>query len=131
MPWWNKKCDDAINNAKSAYRKYKNDITLANYLNYKRLTAIKKAVLKRERKESWVKLCESFNRNTPVNFIWKNFKKFKNSTPTFNSPNSNSWIEHYMDDIAPPTAEINSTSLFNSHLDDNNPANQYLPVVFV
>ena len=51
LPWWNKKCDDAINNAKSAYRKYKNDITLANYLNYKRLTAIKKSVLKRERKE--------------------------------------------------------------------------------
>ena len=26
LPWWNKKCDDAIN-AKFAYRKYKNDIT--------------------------------------------------------------------------------------------------------
>ena len=36
-----------------------------------------------------------------------------------------------MDNIAPPTAEINSTSLFNSHLDDDNTANQYLTESFL
>lgn len=76
LPWWNLKCFDAVVKSKEAYVKFKNCPSQENYINFKKQQAFKKLTLKIEKHNSWVRLCESFNRSTPLSLIWKHMRKF-------------------------------------------------------
>lgn len=48
LPWWNEKCSLAVENSKNAYINFKHNPTQQNFINFKRLQAIKKLTLKQE-----------------------------------------------------------------------------------
>lgn len=105
LPWWNDKCTDAVKNSKSAYNNFKSNPSEANYIEFKRLQALKKLVLKTERALSWASLCESFNRLTPITRIWNYMKRF-NKTSNSSSRNSNAlWVDDFLRKYTPDTVE--------------------------
>ncbi|KOB77161.1 putative pol-like protein, partial [Operophtera brumata] len=61
----------------------------------KRLRALKKLTIKIERQNSWVLLCETFNRCTPLSVIWKLMRKF-NKTYTPNNNEDDTWILDFL-----------------------------------
>ncbi|RVE40604.1 hypothetical protein evm_014746 [Chilo suppressalis] len=81
VPWWNITCSGAVKASKQAYALFKSNSTPENYVNFKRLQVRKKIILKLEQKKSWQSLCESFNRNTPIKFIWQYMRKFNSTSP--------------------------------------------------
>jgi ribonuclease HI len=69
-PWWNDECKNSIKAKFNALNKYRSNKTLANFLRYKRLRGICKAVIKKARRLSWRSLCASFNKNTNLSKAW-------------------------------------------------------------
>lgn len=94
LPWWNKKCSEAVLNSKLAYIHFKNNPSTESYIEFKRLQALKKLTLKTERSNSWVELCSSFHRCTPLSSIWKYMRKF-NKTYSY-SNKDDSWILQFL-----------------------------------
>lgn len=76
VPWWNDKCSAAVKNSKDAYKAFKLNPTNETYISFKRLQALKKLVLKRERSDSWKEFCCNINRTTPMTNIWQTMRKF-------------------------------------------------------
>lgn len=52
VPWWNKKCDDAVRNRNRADRKLKKYPMVDNVIEYKRLRAKARKVIKKEKRNS-------------------------------------------------------------------------------
>jgi len=100
LPWWNQVCAKAVQNSKEAYVRFKNDPSLENYIEFKKLQASKKLTLKSERRNSWMSLCNSFNRCTPVSIIWKYMRKF-NKTFVPNDQKNNSWTQDFLQKYTP------------------------------
>lgn len=69
-PWWNQICHDAVRKSKEALVDYRKSPTIPNFINYKKLDAQKKRILKEERINSWHKLCTSFDRMTPISLFF-------------------------------------------------------------
>ncbi|CAF4947263.1 unnamed protein product [Pieris macdunnoughi] len=51
-PWWSEDCAEAVNKSKDALAKYRNDMTIENYIDYKRLNARKKMIIKEAKSSS-------------------------------------------------------------------------------
>lgn len=100
LPWWNQKCSEAVLNSKLAYIKFKSEPSEENYIEFKRLRALKKLVLKTERRNSWINLCNSFNRCTPLTLIWNYMRKF-NKTFISKHASNNSWISDFLKKYTP------------------------------
>lgn len=99
LPWWNKKCSEAVQKSKSAYINFKNNPSDVTFIEFKRLQALKKLTLKTERSNSWVELCSSFNRCTPLSRIWKYMRKFNK---TYSCSNSDvNWIQYFLEKFTP------------------------------
>ena len=86
-PWWTEECKEIVNKkhrARNILRKYP---TPENLINFKRIQAQAKIVLKRSKRESFKKYCSSINDETPISEIWNKIaamqkkNKIKNSTP--------------------------------------------------
>lgn len=85
---------------------FKSDPTEANYINFKRLQATKKYIIRNERRISWIKLCEQFNRSTPISLIWTYMRKFNKSYfPPTHSNSDYSWIFDFLKKYTPDTVE--------------------------
>lgn len=54
--WWNEHCRDAINNKKVAFITFRRLSTKESFLNYKKLAAIAKRMLKKTKSEAWDKI---------------------------------------------------------------------------
>lgn len=123
IPWWNSKCSKAVETSKLAYIHFKNNPSESSYLDFKKLQAKKKLILKIERKKSWILLCESFNRCTPLSIIWKNMRKF-NKTYNSNSCDNDTWIHKFLQKYTPDyvsnapreNSELGSEYSYNSYL---------------
>lgn len=119
LPWWNDKCTNAVKNSKLAYIAFKNDPSEANYIEFKRLQAVKKLILKTEKATSWALLCESFNRLTPTSRIWAYMKKFNKPRIPFSCRNNNSsWISDFLKKYTPDSVETGFK--IDSHVTANN-----------
>lgn len=95
LPWWNSKCSEAVQNSKNAYIYFKNNPSEENYIEFKRLRALKKLILKTEKTNSWMELCNSFNRCTSLSLVWKYMRKF-NKSFTLNNSLDDSWIPDFI-----------------------------------
>lgn len=110
LPWWNDKCSAAVQNSKQAYIKFKQNFTLENYLEFKKLQAIKKLVLKNERQNSWADLCNSFNRFTPLSVIWRFMRKFNKTYVPRHFDGNHEWILDFLQKYTPDSV-ANASSL--------------------
>lgn len=76
-PWWNDACEQSVINSYNALKLYKNDSTIENYINYKKIDALKKRTISDQKRIGWNNICDTFNRNTPISKIWNLIKMFK------------------------------------------------------
>lgn len=104
LPWWNLNCTKAVEDSRNAYKEFKYNPTLEKYIEFKKLQAFKKLVLKRERYLSWISLCESFNRTTPLSRVWQISKRF-NKTFTPPSNNISPWVFDFLKKYTPDSVE--------------------------
>lgn len=106
LPWWNIKCSTAVSESKIAYLKFKQDPTEQNYIEFKKLQAKKKLIIKQEKRASWERLCNSFNRTTPMTVIWNLMRKFNNTQSSGFSKNSDHfWVLDFLKKYTPDTVE--------------------------
>lgn len=117
LPWWNLNCAKAVETSKNAYKNFKQNPTVENYIEFKKLQALKKLTLKRERYLSWVSLCVTFNRTTPLSRLWQISKKF-NKTFTPPSNNISPWVFDFLKKFTPDTVEAPFQSLNLSHVSE-------------
>lgn len=110
VPWWNTKCSDAVTKSKDALKYYFSQPNIENWINYKKLDAKKKRILKEESSSSWQTLCSSFNRLTPVSRIWGYIKKFKRIGTNRNKNINDEWVPSFLDNLADCT-EIDDNRL--------------------
>lgn len=115
-PWWNEECEQAVKCSKLALLNYRNTLTIETYIEYKRLDALKKRIIKEAKKDSWRKLCESFNRNTPMSTIWNYMRKFKRIYTDKNIYRNDDWIPHFIKKLALQSysSSSNIDNIFNS-----------------
>ncbi|CAK1604114.1 unnamed protein product [Parnassius mnemosyne] len=76
-PWWSDTCEQSVIKTYEALKLYRRDPTIDNYINYKRLNAVKKKTISEHKRNGWANICNTFNRTTPVSIIWKYIKLFK------------------------------------------------------
>ncbi|KAL7390520.1 hypothetical protein ABVT39_022758 [Epinephelus coioides] len=70
VPWWNEKCDEAVRKRNKAYRKLRKYPMSDNVIEYKRLRALARKVVKEEKRSSWRKYCDTIGPETPVGQLW-------------------------------------------------------------
>lgn len=101
-PWWNDQCNLATLDRKTALATYKNNPSEENFLNYKKICAITKKILKNIARESWRNWCSNLNKNVSSNLIWKEAKKMRR-IPMYSSGINDELIDDFFDTIAPPS----------------------------
>lgn len=104
LPWWNSRCAKAVEDCKKAYIEFKHSLTEESYIHFKKLQAVKKLVLKKERNLGWLSLCETLNRCTPVSRIWRIVKRFNGRSVSFKNVYSD-WIMDFLKKYTPDTVE--------------------------
>lgn len=98
-PWWNEKCEQAVIASYEALKYYRNNPTIPNFINYKKLEAIKKRTISEEKKNGWRNLCNSFNRTTPISKIWNYIKMFKGIKAN-NKSYCDEFVNSFLDKLA-------------------------------
>lgn len=66
VPWWNKECDEAVKRRNVVYRRLRKYPILINAMEYKRLRAVARRVIKDAKRNSWRKFCSVLSPETPV-----------------------------------------------------------------
>ena len=118
LPWWNKKCSEAVKNSKSAYINFKNNPSEETYIEFKRLQALKKRTIKAERSISWLELCNSFHRCTPLSRIWNYMRKF-NKSFTYKS-DDDSWVQDFLRKYTPDFVKNKPSFTSNNNTNSEN-----------
>lgn len=100
VPWWDNECKEAVIKSKEALNYYRNNPLIEHYIEYKKLDAIKKRLIREKKCCGWRKLCESFNRYTPVSIIWNYIRRFKR-IGIQNRPKNDEWVTSFLNKYAP------------------------------
>lgn len=126
VPWWDDECLQVVLKSKMALNEYKNNSSLENYIEYKKIDAMKKRFLSDKKKNSWKALCESFNRYTPVSNIWNYIRRFKRASVTRQSKNDE-WIQEFLNKYAPisPTETDINQDLLSQYFDQPDNVNNH------
>ncbi|XP_072375795.1 uncharacterized protein [Diabrotica undecimpunctata] len=89
VPWWNSECQEAIKLSKTALNRFRKYNTLENKLEFKRLKARARFIIKRSKRESWKKFVSELNSSTPINKVWQMVRKISGK----NTPNHINFLE--------------------------------------
>ncbi len=68
--WWSKECGEAVKSRNVAYRRLRKYPILINAMEYKRLRAVARRVIKDAKRNSWRKFCNTLGTETPVWKLW-------------------------------------------------------------
>ena len=82
-PWWCDECKDAKRKIETAFKHYKRNKTLQNYVTYKRLRAEFTNLVKIKQGESWINKCNKVNINTPMSEIYSFMRSVKGKSRRF------------------------------------------------
>lgn len=102
-PWWNDTCAEAVTKSREALANYRRNMTMDNYIEYKKIDSRKKIIIKLAKKDSWKSLCSSFNRFTPVSRVWNFIRRFKRININRNLSKNDEWIESFLEKLAQPS----------------------------
>ena len=83
-PWWTSECSRAVAQRRRAKRRAERRPTIANIIELRRTTAKAKRTIKKTKRETWRKFCESVTSETPTKQIWDMVKKL-NGVKTYNT----------------------------------------------
>ena len=98
VPWWNNKCEKAIQERNKVSNKLCKKITKETLAEFRLKKAIAQKTLREEKREYWKDFCNKINRFTPLSQVWKQIRKINsmNTTITERIPplleeNTNQW----------------------------------------
>ena len=81
-PWWTTECARAIARRRRARKAMERRPTIQNIIEYKRYAAKAKRCIKKAKKETWRKFCNSITPETPTKEVWNMIRKMNgNSIP--------------------------------------------------
>ncbi|KAK9882925.1 hypothetical protein WA026_023813 [Henosepilachna vigintioctopunctata] len=69
-PWWNERCELSNRNRKHAYNRLKKCFTVENLVEYKKLRAKARYIMKESKTNSWRSYVSSINTNTSASEVW-------------------------------------------------------------
>lgn len=76
VPWWDDELTTHVKNRSDAYKKYRLNPTLENYLNAKHKQATTKRKIREKKKTSFREFCESLSVKDSKN-LWRNIRRFR------------------------------------------------------
>ncbi|KAK0160438.1 hypothetical protein PV328_007848 [Microctonus aethiopoides] len=105
--WWDHECEEAIDQRKKAFKKFKESKTLHNLTEFKKKSAMATKVINRKKRENFNEFCQSINRFTNLSYVWNTMKVFKNirqkiSWNSWKNKNREEEIIKEIDKLAPP-----------------------------
>lgn len=69
-PWWSDRCQEVVDLRRGFLREFKRNLSLTNYITFKRQEAISKKVLRREKREGWRSFCSKLGPDIPIDYIY-------------------------------------------------------------
>lgn len=121
-PWWNEVCEQSVIASYNALKLYRSDSTIENYINYKKLDALKKRTISEQKSTGWNNLCNTFNRTTPISKIWNMIKMFKGVKSSIRSY-KDEFIPSFLDKLSDNSGLKESSNLINYFNRNNNNSN--------
>lgn len=79
VPWWNSECEEAIKLSKQAFNKLKRHKTEHNSIEFQRLRAKARYVIKQSKRQSWMDFVSTIDSSTPITTVWKKVKRVSGS----------------------------------------------------
>lgn len=76
-PWWNKECEDLINQKSEAAKQFKILKTREKFLYYKMIERVRVG-LRRAKKEEFTSFCNNLRKDSNPTYVWKKIECFKN-----------------------------------------------------
>lgn len=80
IPWWNEKCKEAIRKRKSALRKFSRCMSEQNYINYKKLKAEARRIIRQSKRESWQSFISSISSKDNIKQVWQKINLLKHKS---------------------------------------------------
>ena len=103
-PWWDRDCSAAVKNRKEAEARYRTNMSVSNYLQFRNTQAKAKRILLKKKREGWKKFCLSLSPSTPSSVVWKNIKRFRSAfQPDPPKPACGDWVDQFLNKLAPPS----------------------------
>lgn len=78
VSWWDKECEIAIKDRYNALKKVKKEKSLKNWIEYRRLRAVARKVIKKKKREDFQRFAQSLNKNISLKYVWNKMKILKN-----------------------------------------------------
>lgn len=78
-PWWDNDCSEAIKSKKTALKQYLNAPSLDNYVNFRKVRAHTRKILREKKRTNFQSFCENLNPLTSIDRVWKCIRRFKSS----------------------------------------------------
>ena len=63
--WWDEECTKICSRRKLKFKAYIDNMSMENYIEYKKTDAQTKLLLKYKKRTSWKKFCSTLNKDTP------------------------------------------------------------------
>ena len=80
VPWWNEECECALRERKRAFCRFDRYPTVENKLEYLRLKAKARKIMRISKKESWRHYVSSVNSSTPTSKVWEKVRRIHGKT---------------------------------------------------
>lgn len=77
IPWWSSECKKAIDASKKAFYRLKRHNTTENLLEFKKLRARSRYIVKKSKKESWAEFVSSLSSSSSSSNVWEKIRKIK------------------------------------------------------
>nr|WP_160869998.1 reverse transcriptase domain-containing protein [Pantoea sp. Taur] len=77
VPWFSKDCKEAIKSRRKSFNKFRKNMNIANFIEYKKERSKCRRTLNSSKKESWKSFVDSINSSTPTNIVWNKIRKIK------------------------------------------------------
>ncbi|KAG6459582.1 hypothetical protein O3G_MSEX011460 [Manduca sexta] len=118
--WWDSDCTESVRTRKEAERRFSLDLSYDNYLDFQKSSAYTKRLLRKKKKIGWIRFCESLSPRTPSSMVWRKIKSFRLSfeNPNIVSHDPSSWLNEFMDRLAPPYVPSEESVTLSEHLND-------------
>lgn len=100
-PWWNSSCTEAVRKRSEAYRTYRRSKLVVDFIEYSKVSALTKVILKRSKRDPWRKFCLSLNSNISMSVLWSTARKFKACVDRSPRVTNEDWFLDFCEKIMP------------------------------
>lgn len=124
VPWWNQQCKEAIRRSKHAFNVLKKHNTEENLIEFKRLRAKTRYIMKQSKKKSWREFVNKIDSSTSTSEVWSKIRKINGTSTNYHIMS----LEDKNKQISKDGQEISETlaDYFESTSSDANHNKQFL-----